>query len=281
MKNKILLFASLMLTLASCSKNDDPVVVPPTSTPVDTSGDNVVTTYANLTAMNSWIFDTSKIVSPSTTAELRTETLFVGLDYINNGFTYKTMTTPNATANGYYCNQLKDNKLRIDGSSLKMSGSFKFNIGTNNFEFPVTDFVIFKENAVSGTNCGTPASNTIASPVTLGTATYVVNVAYTVTAVAGDYYASKTFGTKTYNDVKKVTITIAIDATTVLPAPIGLTPVLSSRPQDVIVSEQYYAKGFGMVDAKTIVSYTFSPFIQSQLPATIAPSGLQTITDRL
>ena len=93
MKNKILLFASLMLTLASCSKNDDPVVVPPTtSPPTSTVGDDIITTYVNLGSTNIWTYDTTKaVVLPLPAANtIGTDVLNVSGDFIANGFNYKS-----------------------------------------------------------------------------------------------------------------------------------------------------------------------------------------------
>ena len=103
MKNKILLFASLMLSLASCSKNDDPVVVPPTTPTIDTTGDNVVTTYMVLAPAKIWTYDTGLVIGTSPTPG--TAILNVGGDFIANGLTYRTMTAfspPNAPASGFY-----------------------------------------------------------------------------------------------------------------------------------------------------------------------------------
>ena len=286
MKNKILLFASLMLTLASCSKNDDPVVVPPTSTPIDTTGDNIVTTFMNLGSTNSWTYDTTKVVVlPLPSANTNgSDVLNVNGDFIANGFNYKIMTASSSspiggTINGFYCNQLKDNKLRIDGSSVKMSGKFKFTIGTNDLEFPVNDFVIFKENAVLGTNLGTPATGSTNFFVALTpTANLPVVVNYSIKAIAGGNAPDITYLTNTYKNIIKVTLYISIDATTSSGA--GTIQIFSSTPQDVIISTQYYSKGIGLVKAETAIKYDLNPSI-SALSTAIPPKGEQNIVDFL
>ena len=275
-----------MLTLASCSKNDDPVA-PQTTPPVDSTGDNIVTTFMNLTASNSWAYNTGLVIgtSPATVPTPGTVTLNVGGDYNFGGFAYKTMIATPSPISGFYCNQLNTNHLRIDGSSIKMTGKFKFSIGTaTNLEFPVTDFVIFKENAALGAPLGPPTSGTTPFPVVISpTNTLNVDVNYTVSAVAGEFSASKTFvsglTTKTYNNVKKVIITIAIKASTVING--GQIELLDPPVQPVIISEQYYAKDLGMVDALTTVKYSLGQALASNLPAGTPASEIRTFTDKL
>ena len=277
MKNKILLFASLLLIFASCSKKDEPIVVLSTTTPpTSTVGDDIVTTYVSLVAPHSWNYSTETIVSPNTVGSNGTADLTVGSNFVDSGFTYNTMTTPNSTASGFYCNQLKDNHLRVDGSSVKMTGRFKFKIGTNTIYFPVTDLVIFKENAMSGAFISITEPNSTSFLVS----TFNVRVNYTVQVQAGDYYTNKTVNNIVYPDVKKMKLIITMDANTVLPSPLNLTELLEPRSQNVIISEQYYAKNVGVIEAFTKVRFNLNPVISTVAP-TVPASGLQTITDKL
>ena len=84
MKFKILLSATILLAIVSCSKKDNPIIVDPIVPPVTTIGDDVVTNYANLTAANSWTYSTTRatiLPLPASTNDA-SDVLTVGNNYI-------------------------------------------------------------------------------------------------------------------------------------------------------------------------------------------------------
>ncbi len=277
MKSVSLIILSCIFLAISCTKKDEPIV-PVVNNNVPTIGDEIVTNFVSTITAQSWTYATTKeIVTPLPTANINgTDILTVGNDYISNGFTYKTMST-SANTTGFYCSMLKDNYIRVDGSSVKMSGKFKFNLGVNLLEFPVTDFVIFKENANAGTNLGTPATGSI--DLTIPNISTPVKVNYTIKALAGGDSTSIVYNSITYNDIKKIILYITIDAGLNLP-PLGLTQILQPTTQDVIVSTQYYSKNIGLVKADTKIEYKLNSSITSLIPS-IPANGNQNITDNL
>lgn len=277
MKSKSLIILSCIFLAMSCSKKDEPTV-PAVNNNVPTVGDEIVTTFVSTIATQSWTYATTKeIILPLPTSNTNgTDILTVGNDYFSNGFTYKTMTT-SANPTGFYCSMLKDNYIRVDGSSVKMSGKFKFNLGANLLEFPVNDFVIFKENATTGTNLGEPATGSI--DLAIPNFSTPVKVNYTIKALAGGDSTPIVINSITYNDIKKIILYISIDAGLNLP-PLGVTQVLQPSTQDVIVSTQYYSKNIGLVKADTQIEYKLNSSIISLIP-TIPANGNQNITDNL
>ncbi len=286
MKIKYLLIPILYVVF-SCSKNDNPaptIVTPPTV------GVDVVTNYVNLGTFNSsdYAATSTRIVDnvPATIPISTTETLTSGYDHLDvgnnevlNTFTYRKMIT-SLNNSGFYCGMLKDNYLRVDGSSVKMSGKFKFDLGGNVLEFPVNDFVIFKENAIINTELGLPATGTTTFPLTVASLTLPVTVNYKVKAIAGGDSADITYNSITYTNIKKVILYITIDANRTIPGSTVPAQVLDPVNQDVIVSTQYYSKNIGVVKADTYKSYKFSSAITNVAP-TLPAKVTQTVQDNL
>jgi hypothetical protein len=290
MKIKYLLIPILFIVF-SCSKNDDPAPIPPPTTVTPpTVGDDVVTNYVNLAFLNYWQYEanSTRIVdnAPATVPISTTETITSGYDNLNAGndvvlntFTYKNMTT-SLNNYGFYCSMLKDNNLRVDGSSVKMTGKFRFDLGGNVLEFPVADFVIFKENALINTELGMPATGTTTFPVTVATLTLPITVNYKVKAIAGGDSADIVYNSTTYTNIKKITLYITLDANITAPGSSTITQVLDPINQDVIVSTQYYSKNIGLVKADTNISYKFSSAITNVAP-TLPAKATQTVMDKL
>lgn len=286
MKNKILMIAGFLIVLTSCSKSENPIIPidpPPVvvTPPAPTVGDDIVTTFAPNVVAHAWTFSSETVVStPTGTAPTTAiDVLKVDSDFVENAITYKIMKTTPTNPAGFYCNMVNNNKLRIDGSSVKMTGEFKFNLGPNVLKFPVTDFVIFKENAVAGTNLGPVATGSrILDIPTIATFNPLVN--YSIRAVAGGNSPTITYNSITYSDIKKVIIYITINANATFPSPIGLTQILEPLSQDVIISTQYYSKNVGLVKAETKIEYHLNQAITAGAPS-IPKDGLQNVTDNL
>ena len=283
MKNQILNLACCLMVLTSCSKSDNPIIPidPPLvviTPPAPTVGDDVVTTFAPNILNHAWTFLSETVVTTPTNIAPTTSTdvLKVDSDFIENAIAYKIMKTTPTNPAGFYCNMVNNNKLRIDGSSVKMTGNITINVGANPITFAVTDFVIFKENAVSGTEVGR-VSKPFSTTIPVGATTLPVEGTYIIKSVADGNLPTLAVGGVSYNDVKKTIITINLTGN-LISGTLSLPALLA---QDVIVSTQYYAKNIGVIKAETVVKYEFASTVASQLPANISPTGLQNVTEKL
>lgn len=262
MKTKLLLTSFFALILfTSCSSSSDDIQ---TSDPANA----IPTTFFPLTSGNSWKYKVSN--QGTDTYDLLT----VGNNVTINSLTYKKMigtADPSGVASGFYCTTLNNNNLRIDGSSLKLTG-------TVNYTFPnatpitidLNDFVVFKQNAASGDQL---------SSVT-GTNTQTINsipltFEYTLRSVAAEAMTTLVSDGVTYNDVKKSKLIFNLKITTTqtisgVPTPITIA-VLDS--QDVVVSTLHYANNKGMVYNKNVFNYAINPAVASLLPAGFPLTG--------
>jgi hypothetical protein len=57
--------------------------------------------------------------------------------------------------------------------------------------------------------------------------------------------------------------------------------VLSSDSQDVLISEQYYAKNHGLIKSETNISYSLNPLLAELITIDFPLSSSQTINDYL
>lgn len=279
MKIKTLPIIALLFVIFSCSKNEDAAPVTPPATVVDPA-DLVVTTFMPIAVTNRWTYDTATtIVTPApTTAQPTTglDALFVGSEVTENNVLYKLMDTNPATPTGFYSTMLKGNKLRIDGSSLKLTGNINYNVGTNVLSLAISNFTLFKENATAGSIVGD--TGTITSRQTVQS--IPVDVTYKITSKAQGSVASITYNGITYNDVKKNVLTVNLAAI----ATVGTAPTTVQLPllasQDAIVSTQYYSKNNGMIKAETVVKYQLETTASSFF-TTVPPNGEQNIIENL
>lgn len=274
MKFKSFLILASSLFFMSCS-NDDEV----TQTP-STVGNDIPTVYHPIKIANFWNYDTEKIpVEPTGTTVTGQDNVVVDSDVVLNTFTYKKMKTEVAPT-GFYGSMLNNNNLRIDGSSLKLTGTITANLDASlPLEFNVNDFVIFKENGVANEVLSqtSPASFTDETLIESIPLTFTYSIKSTC---LGDVTPMLVKGV-TYNDVKKTRIEIELKITTLISGVEAI--ILQSQP--VIVSDQFYAKNIGVIQANTVVKYavdTTYPFlVQAVTNAGIPPNGEQQINDYL
>ena len=263
----------LSLFIFSCSSDDDA-----SQTNLPTDGNNIPTVYQPIKIANYWNYETENIpVLPAGSTVVGQDKLLVDSDVVLNSFTYKKMKTE-VSPTGFYGNMLNNNSLRIDGSSLKLSGSITVNLDASlPLEFNVTDFVIFKENGT----VNEILSQT--SPVSFENTSILPNNAkltfvYSLKSICLGDVAPMVVKNQTYNDIKKtrneVNLKVVLgDLST------GITIL---TPQNVIVSEQYYSKNIGVIKANTVVKYSAEASIAPLLANSGIPQqGEQNINDYL
>lgn len=278
MKYLNLFLASLVVIFSSCGDDLDDNIVPVDENPIDNSG---VTNYFPEKATNYWTYKTENISATATT--IGRDSLYVGNDSIINAITYKRMKTK-AAQTGFFCGALRNNGLRMDGKLMKLTGDVSVNVGASlPVAFSVTDFVIFKENATAGEEFGV-TSGTITDATAIPG--YPLTINYVLKAIEDGSLATYTSNSVNYTDVKKIKLVLNVKVTTQVSSPFGpvvvnaLDPAFSDADgfQSVVISDQYYAKNFGMVKSGTKVEYHLNPLLAS---ATIPATATQTINDYL
>jgi hypothetical protein len=265
MKIKFIL-ASLFIVIlcTSCSNSTEEVV--------DTS-DNITTSYMALGTNDYWNYTVSSTYNGNVTPSK--DTLHVGNDVLLNAITYKKMLSegvdPVGSATGFYSSMLNNNGLRIDGSKLRLSGTVTLpTLVTDPITLNLNDFIIFKENASSGTQL-----SSVSGSFTQTIQTYPLTFDYTFKSVADGSLSTFVSNGHTYVDVKKTKLILNLTVT--YPTTLGGIPTtLTVLPsQDVIVSTQYYSKNIGEVYTDTTIQYSMNPAVVSalNLPSTIPTSG--------
>lgn len=250
MKNKLIVCIAVhLLFLVSCSTNSDD----------NTNQNNSLNTSFFPQNNGNWWAYKVQTQLPSFTRD----SLYVKSDTLVGGITYKKMKTRFAP-NGFFSSTLRNNAIRISGSSLKLSGSIEMSAGLPSpIVFSVSDFTFFKENAnqndLLDATSGTFQQTIQGYPLTFN---------YTLSSYFDGSLTSFTTATnKSYVDLIKSKVILNLKITYTLPG-LGLTAVLL-QPQDVIISTQYYAKNKGMVYANTDINYTLTtiPGLTLALPA--------------
>ena len=258
MKTNFIKFLALIAFVGtvSCSSNEDDS----NTDPVDQ-----ITDYLPLSVGNYWTYDVT------TEGVTNRDSLYSSNDTLISGIAHKKFKTLEALPYGFYSTSLKNNGLRVDGGTVKMSGSasFDYGLGTQ-IAISISNFIILKESGVANEQLSA-VTGTFSQTVE----GYPLDFTYTLRTVSDGQLASFTSpnGAEYSNVIKtKVILNLKITTTQSIGGfPITVT-VLS--PQDVVTSTQYYAKGIGMVHTNTNITYQLQEFPGVTFP--FPSSGSQT-----
>lgn len=253
MKKIIIPFAAVALFFMSCSSDDSSANPNENNTPT--------ADFLPLQEGNYWVYNVE-----SETAPAGQDHLYISGTETINGKVYDKFLTQEAPM-GFYSSSLYNSGVRQEGDKLLVTGQTQFAFAEGvPLDINVTDFVIFKENAVSGQILGT-TSGTINQTIE----GYDLQINYVLTTTAKGSLATHTAGTHTYNDVKKVETVLNLT----ISSPVTIGGVQSSvtimPAQNAVVSTQYYAKEIGVVHVETDINYNLSPFAQN-LPLPVPTS---------
>lgn len=270
MKSKLtylfLLFASL--AIVSCSNSSS-------ETGTIDDGSSIPTTFFPRHTGNYWTYDVTT-VGTSTSSR---DSLYISNDTIINSKTYKKMKTLNMPT-GFYSTFLQKNGLRIDGSSLKMSGTFSIPtfVGAPQ-DISLSDFTIFKQNSSQG-----DLLSSISGTFDQTIQSYPLTFTYTLKTVSdGDLatFSANDNGTITnYNNIKKAKTILTLKITTLqtitvggIPTPVNVTVM---NTQDIITSNSYYCENKGVVYTNTVINYQLADLSQFNVTLPFPSSGNQT-----
>ena len=260
----------LLVVISSCTKDKDPEI------PTD---NGVITSYFPLKTNNYWTYETTNTsLDPIDPIHIGRDSLYVGNDSIINVITYKKMKTKNLPT-GFFCGALRNNGLREDGQLIKITGGVSVNLGESlPIDFSVNDFVLFKENATIAEEFGKTSGTFIKTISTLPD--YPLTINYVLTAKEdGTLPTFKSANGVDYVDVKRVKLVLNVKISSEInKLPLIIINVLNPEYQDVLVSYQYYAKNYGLIQSDTTIEY----HLNASLPlGTIPAEGKLTTNEYL
>jgi hypothetical protein len=251
MKIKFFLASLALVFLTSCSSDTNQ----PTIEDIGPA-----TTYMPLANGNYWVYD---IDSEGT---LSRDSLYISNDTIINSVTYKKMKTLE-TPTGFFSTTLQNNGVKINGSSLVMTGTFTLPFPglVTPIQINLIDFTFFKESAAANTPLST-SSGTLQQTVS----GYPLDIQYSLNSIAQETLASYSSNGVTYPNVKKTRLVLNLKITTTSS---GITATLLTD-QPVLTINEYFAKNIGNVYTNTVFHYDINPTIATNfgIPATITQS---------
>ncbi len=261
MKTKLLFSLISVLILSSCSNSDS-------NSAQQNLSDGIPTVYMPLTNGNYWNYDVQQVTTGAANTPVGIDHLFISNDTLISGTTYKKMKTT-AVPIGFFSNTLRNNGVRISGSSLLTTGAFNLafpglatpiQIDLNNFSF-------FKENASADTEISS-TTGTLHQTITSGGTSYPLDIDYTLRSVAQETLPSYLSNGITYPNVKKTRLILNLKIST---SSTGITATLLSD-QTVLTLDEYFAKNIGNVYTNTFFHYAINSSIASQfgIPPTIS-----------
>jgi hypothetical protein len=253
MKYRLLFAITFLTVLISCS--------------TDTNADSE-TNFMPLSIGNYWKYNVA------TNGQTMRDSLYISNDTTINSKTYKKFKTRN-NPSGFFSNSLNKNGLRKEGSTLLLTGTLALDFGVGvPINFSVSEFVIFNETATNNQQLGS-----VSGSINQTIGTYPLVIDYTLKSIAIETLPTYSSNGQVYTDVKRVKTILNAKITTTttvvilgIPTPF-VTTILSS--QDVVVSNQYYAKNIGMVYTNTLINYQLNS-LPGGITLPIPSTGSQT-----
>lgn len=266
MKTKLVLVSLLIVIFTSCSNNDTD-----STNDIDLS-DAIPTVYMPLANGNYWDYDVQQVTPGAVNSSLGMDHLFISNDTVISGSTYKKMKT-SATPIGFFSNTLRNNGVKISGSSLVATGTFNLPFPglTTPIQINLNNFAFFKENAAINTELSS-TSGTLQQTVS----GYPLDINYTLKSIAQETMASYTSNGVTYPNVKKTRLVLNLKITTTAS---GITATLLTD-QPVLILNEYFAKNLGNVYTNTFFHYDINASVANSfgIPATVSQTVEEFLT---
>lgn len=245
---KYLLISLTILTL-SCSEDD----------PTNPSS----VTYQPIGATNYWNY---KVETAETS---QNDSLYILEPVSINNKTYHKIKA-NSMAIGFYSTTLSNNAIREADGKIYVTGAINFNLGsTIPLNIALADFIMLDGNATLDQQLS--LSEGVVEQDVQG---YPLKLTYELRSIAGQTVSSYTTPSGVqYSNVKSVKVKLNLKITTIYDFNGFLITVPLLNPQDVIVSERYYAENIGMVYSSTRFAYELQDFSEFNVELPIPQSA--------
>lgn len=246
MQFKIIFATTLLMLLGSCSNSSNQEI--------DLS-DAIPTVYMPLANGNYWNYDVQQVNPGALNTPMGLDHLYIANDTIINNSTYKKMKTT-ADPFGFFSRTLRNNGVKINGSSLVATGTFNMNFPglTTPVVISLNNFAFFKENASVNTELSS-ASGTFHQTVS----GYPLDIEYTLKSIAQESLSSFSSNGINYANVKKTRLILYLKITTTSS---GITATLLTN-QPVLTINEYFAKNLGNVYTNTYFHYDINASVAS------------------
>lgn len=248
MKISTYLLIGFTIFASSCSDDDGP----------STSS----TTYQPTGASSYWNY---KVETAGTSDN---DSLYVVEPTTINGNTYHKMRADAPV--GFYSTTLSNNAIRVAEGKLYVTGTTNLDLGgIIPLDLALNDFIILDANAPSDQQL-----SSIAGILEQDLQGFPLKITYELRSVGGMTLPNYTTPSGIqYSNVKSVKLRLNLKITTIYDFngfPITITLM---NPQDVVVSERFYAPNIGMVYSSTRFAYELQDFSDFNIELPIPQSG--------
>ncbi|MXN93115.1 hypothetical protein GR160_17955 [Flavobacterium sp. Sd200] len=246
MKKIAFLFFAAAGIFVSCSSDDDATN---NSTPEES--ENV---FFPLENSDYWVYNVDGSLQDGR------DSLYVANDTVIGTQTYKKLKTKEAPT-GFFNAALRNNGIRKDGDMLLVSGSASINVSEDfPFSISITDLPLLKENANPGDVIGTVTGTTTQAYSGIN-----FRLDYTLTTTAKEDLNNLIVNGRTFAEVENVETKINLKISMA-----DVPDFVLLAPQDVLVSQQYYAKNVGLIKTDSHFTYSINPTLANSfgIPAT-------------
>ncbi|MFT7352625.1 MAG: hypothetical protein ACI9XR_002412 [Flavobacterium sp.] len=231
--------------------------------------------YLPLITGNFWKYSVSGTNGSAATED----SLYIANDTTINATIYKKFKARNF-ATGLFSSSLNQNAVKEIGSTVVLTGLSS--LGLQDI-FPLNidlvNFVLLNSDATSNT-----ILSTVSGTIDQNFEGFPITITYTLKSINDGVLPSYNLPNGVvYNDIvkTKLIVNLSVSSTQTIPGtnfPIVI-PILNA--QDVLVSNQYYAKNIGMVYNKTNINFTLNPTFATQfnLPANTNQEQIEFLND--
>ncbi|MFP9099067.1 hypothetical protein ACLI09_08435 [Flavobacterium sp. RHBU_24] len=235
----------------SCSGDDN-----------NSSGGDTTAVYLPLSQGNYWVYDTNNQGADGAADSSGRDSLYVANDTVIGTATYTKFKTQ-AAPTGFYSGSLSGNAVRASGNKLLVTGSTSLALSEDiPFSITINDFAFFDADASTGDQIGSTSGSFQQTIEEIPLA-----FTYTLKTTAANDVATLTVNGENYTNLKTVVTTLRLK---IAHAVFGIVLL---QEQDVVVSNQYFAEGVGVVKTSTDIEYTLADFSSLGVTLPIPQSG--------
>ncbi|WP_299886693.1 hypothetical protein [uncultured Lacinutrix sp.] len=241
-------FASIFCVIAIVSCSDESIIQDENA-----PGTNVTGNYFPSTVNDYWKYTVENIDDATGETIVANDSLYVATQTASN---FTLGVNDNMIANGAMNGLLTSGELTRTDATLVLNGVLQLPQGISDitdFEINLDNVILYNVNANTG-----DVLSTVANTLQQDFNGFPITINYTLSTIAQGFSETLNLNGQNYNDVTSTQLKLNLSVSTSIPVGPISVDVSILDAQDVLVSNNYFAKDIGLVNSQTNTMYEIS-----------------------